>query len=995
MLYFCCIRMSNRIEALLQDLRSNDPVVRCGILGQLEKQPWNPSASGELRRLAADRGDSRLETILALLDHLASPATAPEGRFAEFARILQQPVTDVLQILLRLKGLPAADLPRAAELLRLRGLGGIPDAALPWIFRFFRDHGSAADAAILRPALKHPSPLITRAAFEALERLSPEDLRPSLVGFLLSPFRENRCLAVRLLQRWDPDEADRHLEAMLRDPDPGEREAALGLSLDFPFARVEPLLLRFLSFEEDLSLLRRAGEIIVANPPPNLPLELVELLEASTGRRQEILRKIVIDAINSLGRTTLDRGMAQDLISELQSSARQRREAFLLEQCRLTLSSGNPIHHPATLSRLRFLADHGLAEARELLASHPGASVSAVPAPPASRPLSAVDRASLLDDLAARLFSVRAERRFDGLLEAATREFPAVRDLLLKLAERESDTDCRRFLRRLLETHLGQEAVNRLFVAADAAETNGEPPEKREPESPPGYVWADIAAIRFAAEPVFCAPTSSFTADEATDLRSADPTIRFLGLRAFAAADWDETLGDTVRGQLADLADPVERFLLEFAFNFRKRRLQRPGREEVPPVVRLERSLSGPEPDFAEAALLLEGLSLREAELAMPRLRRLPWPSWPDPHDVGSATLQPWRAARNDRFGQCNGAVGFLSRLFLFFQRHGGPEDTAAIERFCRHPDPRAALPAIDALEQLNPGELEPLLVSLLTSPSPGIRARAMALVARRDAPEAVKHFEAALFADSPVERHLALRFLPSLSFAAIEDLLIRFIEGEDDPRLLSLAADLIRANPSPRIPPKLVGPMGAASEAKQTILGNLVLEVAQSLSHAGLIAQPVEEYLTAITTEPPETLTQPEEEGSGPESTGQEHPRVPRPAATTETNDSPRRNHDPGSPEPSRQLPPYAFEIIRRIRQQQEAPSVGPHADDSKSSFRAGLAAWRESPKALVGIAIAIALLLALAFGIGYRPEPPSTGPDATPGNTGQPTETTLPPAP
>jgi len=115
-------------------------------------------------------------------------------------------------------------------------------------------------------------------------------LRPSLVTFLLSPLPEIRSQSIRRLQRWDKTEALRHLEAMLFDQNVEEKKAALFLVFYFRFDQVENLMLRFLSLEENLELLGRARDIFISNPLPEVPLKLVEVMEASTGEKQQLLR---------------------------------------------------------------------------------------------------------------------------------------------------------------------------------------------------------------------------------------------------------------------------------------------------------------------------------------------------------------------------------------------------------------------------------------------------------------------------------------------------------------------------------------------------------------------------------------------------------------------------------------------------------------------------------------------------------------------------------
>jgi hypothetical protein len=226
---------------------------------------------------------------------------SPGRLVREIEALLEDPARDELSLVLALQEVTVVEAPLVALSLRAAGwTSSLSAPALPFVLRFFQSFGSYEDAKALEELCRHPDPRVLGAAIEALERIHPESLKDLIVPLLINPVPGIRSRAVRLLYRWDPQEALRHFEALLFSEDPAERAAALTHAVFFPYPSIGEILLRFLGREEDPELLRQAGALVAANPTLEAAPRLADLRRARSGAARELLDGILQAVAQSL-----------------------------------------------------------------------------------------------------------------------------------------------------------------------------------------------------------------------------------------------------------------------------------------------------------------------------------------------------------------------------------------------------------------------------------------------------------------------------------------------------------------------------------------------------------------------------------------------------------------------------------------------------------------------------------------------------------------------
>lgn len=281
----------NLAESLLEDLRSKDPSVRFAVLNRLEGAVLSGATLHTFRSLAERETDpgARLQMDLILQAADKKPFAESANRFQEIERILKEPKPDFFSLVIHLRQMSPAEGPLVIDLLRHQGLDGFPEEVLPFVLRLFRQYGATQDIPFIEELCRHANPRVLSAAIEALEKINPEDVKAFIVPMLVNSSPGIQSQAIRLLYRWDPAEALNHFELLLFSDDYSLRQTALFYGYFFPFPDIESLLLRFLSLEEDLGLLKKAGQLFIVNPSQNAAYRLADLCETCGGEKKRVL----------------------------------------------------------------------------------------------------------------------------------------------------------------------------------------------------------------------------------------------------------------------------------------------------------------------------------------------------------------------------------------------------------------------------------------------------------------------------------------------------------------------------------------------------------------------------------------------------------------------------------------------------------------------------------------------------------------------------------
>ncbi|NLI77178.1 MAG: HEAT repeat domain-containing protein, partial [Candidatus Riflebacteria bacterium] len=359
------------LRTLFADLHSPDPSIRFSVLSRVEDLEWNEEQLAGLRNLAAQEKDPgtrfHMRKILARIEREKGRNQAPPPTAQEIKGLLQNSRRDDLSLALLLSALPRQEGPAVVQALRETHWTESNPAVLPSILHFLKKHGGPGDVGAIESLCRHADPRVLAAAVETLEKLNPERLKDLIVPLLVNPIHGIRSRAVRLLYRWDPQEALRHFEAMLFSEDPDDRQAALFHAFFFPFPEIEPLMVKFLGMENDPDMLERAGFLFRANPAPEEPLRLLEAREASLGEKKRLIGEILAGVVDSLYQAGLVQKRPADLLAELEGIFFRRRALQLLDSYQLSLQSADPDDRRDAALRLAELIQRGFREAIPIL----------------------------------------------------------------------------------------------------------------------------------------------------------------------------------------------------------------------------------------------------------------------------------------------------------------------------------------------------------------------------------------------------------------------------------------------------------------------------------------------------------------------------------------------------------------------------------------------------------------------------------------------------
>jgi HEAT repeat protein len=894
------------IDSILSDFRASDPVIRFSVLTRLENGKWSPEEIAEIRSLYERETDPatrlHLELVLRVVAETPMDYTAALTRLDEE---LKRSTPDLVNLVLLLKGLGPADRALAADLLREREWFNLPEDFLPFILRFFKRSGTSADLPAVLECCRHPNPRVMGAAIDVLESLSPEDLRGMLVPLLTNAGSGIQSQAIRLLYRWDPAEAITHFESFLSSDQPENKRAALFQAFFFPFPAIAASLLRFLSRETEGDLLRQAGRLFIINPDSRVPAVLMQILDASEGEKRILVQEILTGVVEFLSRSGVIPKSEAEILEEVRKSHRDRKIRQVLERCRIILDGEDEALKRSAVKKLRELEANGISAAGTLLQEQ-SARQKAVSLPEETeevpqnesmqaqanavtglvaaalqdqtvffaqlpaflgrhslegvvqviRELNGRKKALASEILEQLLFSVQTDRRRLGAAALGVLDFIGVRATALKAFHTENDPEILRLLLSVFEENLDESLVVELYglihgetgerkthldvwfseqtrrlMAAGAVKaaspeafleglaTAAGERENRSRQPAPEYALSEIQKRRSM-------PSLEKSPGEATekisgefgDVVDPDPVIRFQALLRCSGHDWTEDRRREFSAQRTGpaLSDPVTACHIDVVLA-RGAFRERMAAKGASPLALLEAALAAEPMPLVEFVSALENLARPDGKAALELLRRRSWKDLPVP-------VFPF--------------------LLSFFRKFGTPEDGPAIVTLCRHPDPRVVLTAIEALEKINPEELKPFLVPLLTAANPGVRSAGVRLLYKWDQDEALKHFEASLFSEMPEERRSILHFAYFLPFERIEPFLLRFLSIETDEVLLKKAGYLFQVNPRPEEPLRLVEVREASGEHARKLIGEILTGVIDALVRAGLVSGTVDEQL-------------------------------------------------------------------------------------------------------------------------------------------------------
>ncbi len=221
-----------------------------------------------------------------------------------------------------------------------------------------------------------------------------------------------------------------------------------------------------------------------------------------------------------------------------------------------------------------------------------------------------------------------------------------------------------------------------------------------------------------------------------------------------------------------------------------------------------------------DLALAIATVETAEAFLTQDIIKQINWTSFPAP---------------------------ILPSFCQFFKRFGNIQDSFEIQQLTRHPDPTVLTAALSSLEKLDPGNLQGIIVPLLTSPQPVVRAQAIQAFYRWNKGQATQHLLDMLFSKEENEVQLAIHHATYFPYPEIEPHLLRLISACNNPSILMRISQLIKKNAHQEIPFKLFWLARSLQGQHQSLVKGMLLGIVRELSAKKLIDCSSQEYLNRI----------------------------------------------------------------------------------------------------------------------------------------------------
>jgi HEAT repeat protein len=313
-------------------------------------------------------------------------------------------------------------------------------------------------------------------------------------------------------------------------------------------------------------------------------------------------------------------------------------------------------------------------------------------------------------------------------------------------------------------------------------------------------------------------PKTQLTLNQiAAGLASPDGTIILATLQAIEALPPNKHIPPLLEAALVKIQDPI--LIFQIRKTWRRIGLALRGKPVVVQAEHLEKLL--PQRDKLEdLALAVSCLEHTEAILAVDLLRAARWFEYP---------------------------ALILPTFCLFFKKYGNLQDAEHLVELSRHPDPTILTCALEALEVVDPSNLQSLITPLLSSPLPAIRGQAIRALYRYDKAAALKNLAAMLLSGNHQEQHLALHYASLFPFSDVESLLVRFVAENSDPKLLMRISQIMKDHAHPDLPFRLYWICRKLKDQHQNLVKGILMGVARALCEQGIFTGTAQEYLDQL----------------------------------------------------------------------------------------------------------------------------------------------------
>lgn len=221
-----------------------------------------------------------------------------------------------------------------------------------------------------------------------------------------------------------------------------------------------------------------------------------------------------------------------------------------------------------------------------------------------------------------------------------------------------------------------------------------------------------------------------------------------------------------------------------------------------------------------DLALAILALNVAEAFLAADAIREANWQNFPEE---------------------------ILPSFCLFFKKYGGFEDVQTLLELTRHYNPIILSSAIDALETIDPTNLQGIVEPLLNSPKSDMKAQAIQVLYKWNKKEAIKHFVELMFSKNTSEKALALHYADFFSYKDIEPYLIRLLTETSDTTSLMRISKIFVKNANKDLPFRIFRVNKNLKGEQQSLIKGIIFAVIRELQKKEIIHGSVQDYLTDL----------------------------------------------------------------------------------------------------------------------------------------------------
>lgn len=182
-----------------------------------------------------------------------------------------------------------------------------------------------------------------------------------------------------------------------------------------------------------------------------------------------------------------------------------------------------------------------------------------------------------------------------------------------------------------------------------------------------------------------------------------------------------------------------------------------------------------------------------------------------------------------------------------FFKQHGNITDSTTLQDLTRHQDANVITAALAALEKLDPGNMQGIIVPLLNSPQNEVKAQAIQAFYRWNRAEALKHLLKLLYSENEQEVILALHHAAYFPYLEIEPYLIRLLTQTSSASILMRITQIFKNNANPKLPFRIFWVNRTLSGQHQSLVKGIILGVVRALADTGQIDISVQDYLSEL----------------------------------------------------------------------------------------------------------------------------------------------------